>query len=99
MCPILSLASLSVQKSESRIVALGVPQPDRREPEATACQGPRCSWFVPIADEKGQVLAGGCAMALVPTALSGILNVGAALVQMQAPKAQSHNRPYPIGKK
>lgn len=97
MCPILSLATLSRAKPEaSRLVAVGVPQPAQPEPEATGCQGPQCAWFVPIADEKGQVTGGGCAAALIAPALSGLVNIGTAKLAMQGKGAQPGHRPYPV---
>jgi hypothetical protein len=39
--------------------------PDRRgEPDAIACQGPACAWFIVQADEKGNVVGGRCAAAM-----------------------------------
>jgi hypothetical protein len=100
MCPILSIASLSAPKQEaSRIVAVGTPQSASPHiPEATGCQGPQCGWFVPIANEKGEIVTGGCAIALLAPALSGIAasSAMAAQTMMQGKGSIQQHRPYPI---
>jgi hypothetical protein len=102
MCPILSIASLNVPKQESsRIVAVGTPQsasPSPHIPEAIGCQGPQCSWFVSIANEKGEIVSGGCAIALLVPPLSGIAAAStmAAQTMMQSKGPIQQYRPYPI---
>jgi len=82
MCPILSIASLSAPQSASRIVAVGTPQSaSLHVPEATGCQGPQCSWFVSIANENGEIVSGGCAIALLVPPLSGIAASSAMTMQ------------------
>lgn len=69
MCPILTAAAL-VNYKPSAIVTPGLPA---QEPEGHACQGPQCAFFVPLADEQGQVLGGNCAIPLLTiTANNGI---------------------------
>lgn len=77
-CPILTMTSFMPRSKEesSHIVKIGVTTPDQpkaTEPEAIACQGPSCAWFVPIHDAGKGVVSGSCAMALFPTAI-GMLN-------------------------
>lgn len=62
LCPYLTIAGAKGS------ALVGVPASS----EAVACQGPSCMLFVPIADENGRVCSGGCALALLPTALGQI---------------------------
>lgn len=73
MCPLLTSTSLRNAPEPSRIVGAG-GTPTQTEPEAVGCQGPACALFVPIANEKGEICGGGCAVTLLPTALGQIKN-------------------------
>ncbi len=65
LCPYLTIAGL---KQGGGLVGVNIPS----QSEAIGCQGPNCALFVPIADENGRVCSGGCAIALLPTALAQV---------------------------
>lgn len=72
MCPIITAgAMIGQQREQSRLVGLQQP-PSMPDPEAVACQGSACELFVAVADEKGQIIDGHCALALLPQGLSVI---------------------------
>lgn len=90
-CPILSIASLG--KPESKIVTAEGPAD---KPSATACQGQSCMFFKLVANEKGEVVAGECAISLMVSALTagqnaiaqGQLAMMGAFAQLVQPKPQ-----------
>lgn len=75
MCPELTKAAFMAKEvvrltvDKPRVVSAGLEQPPREpEPEAVACQGESCMWFLPIVDESGKVIGGDCAIARNPIA-------------------------------
>ena len=72
ICPLLSVATLAVAQQPASLIVGAGPQAPVPEGHATVCQGPACALFIPIADEKGQIVAGGCAIGLLPTAANTI---------------------------
>ena len=65
ICPLLSMASLSKPVS-----ALVGADGQKQEPEATVCQGPLCALYLPMNDAKGNLIGGGCALALFPMSVN-----------------------------
>lgn len=61
MCPILSAGLLMREKPV-------VAEPGKME--VTACKGVLCAFFLPIANEKGVVVSGGCGVAALPSIVS-----------------------------
>lgn len=82
MCPLLTIAAIKPPESK-RVLAIA----DKQSPEtggfdAVPCAGQVCAWWQPVLDDKGKVAGGGCAMTLMPTAVSmlnGTLREAAAL--------------------
>jgi len=66
LCPILSLATLGAP--QQRIVT---SEPAAQGSRASGCQGPSCMFFKLVANEKGEVVSGDCAIPLLVTALTG----------------------------
>ena len=42
------------------------------EPQFVQCVGKACAFFCPLHDEKGTLVGGGCAVALIPQALMAL---------------------------
>src|SRR3954467_15636213 len=69
MCPYLSIGGLRSAVQPSLIGATGAPL-GTPEGEALSCQGPNCMKFVITGgDEQGRAVSGGCADALLPSAI------------------------------
>lgn len=64
VCPLMSIATLEAPKPGALLVG-GKPP----EPQFVQCVGKACAFFCPLHDEKGQLVGGGCAVALIPQAL------------------------------
>lgn len=78
-------ADIAVEEAEresKRIISGGgVPALVRkRSPEASACQGPSCMWFVPQVGPDGKLTGEGtCAVALAPLAIDQLVAVHGAI--------------------
>lgn len=73
MCPILSMVGLRPPAAPLMVGLVGEPRA-APEGEAVGCQGPHCMWFLSIPNERGVIVGGSCAMALVPTAIVQVQN-------------------------
>lgn len=82
MCPLLTAAALIGLKKPTLVIAGAAPQPE--ESEAVACIRSACQWYVPIADEKGVIRGGNCAVSLLPTSLAQITGEMKGVVQVLA---------------
>ena len=68
LCPILSLGAM---REVSRVVgAMG--QPAIPQGEAMACQGSACALYIAVTGAQGQVVGGGCALAMIPAAMQAV---------------------------
>lgn len=70
-CPILSVATVELPKPNAILVGDQKKQP---EPQFVPCLGKNCALFCPVHDDKGNVVGGGCAIALIPQALMSVNN-------------------------
>lgn len=79
LCPVLTIGLLKPAPEASPLVtASGAPAKPQGSFEVFPCHGPQCAWFMPIANEKGQVLDGKCALPLATAALGNLVQLGVA---------------------
>lgn len=67
VCPLMSTATIELPKPGTILVG-GKPP----EPQFVQCVGKACAFFCPLHDEKGTLVGGGCAVALIPQALMAL---------------------------
>lgn len=70
-CPILSIATVELPKPGALLVG---DQKKPPEPQFVPCLGKSCALFCPVHDAQGNVVGGGCALALMPQALMAVNN-------------------------
>lgn len=87
-CPILSVATVELPKPNAILVGEQRKPP---EPQFVPCLGKNCALFCPVHDEKGNVIGGGCAIALLPQALMSVNNTLLDAVENGAsPEEETH---------
>lgn len=84
VCPIMSVATLEAPKPGALLVG-GKPP----EPQFVQCVKQACAFYCPIQNGNGEVVGGGCAMALIPQALMSLQNTLADLSTDAADAAPS----------
>lgn len=69
ICP-MSMGAARAPEPKSLLTPLPGQQQAQAQPEVMGCQGPACMWFRIITDEKGAVVGGECAVALLSFSIS-----------------------------
>lgn len=69
ICPILTAANLRPPEP-ARVLGIAGQKAAPQAPDAVACQGPVCAFFLPIMDGAGRIAGGNCCIALIPSAVS-----------------------------
>ena len=87
VCPIMSIATIELPKPGAILVGGQKPQ---TEPQFVQCVGKACALFCPLHDEQGNLVGGGCALALIPQSVMNLTHtVADAVVQgADAPEGQ-----------
>lgn len=70
VCPIMSVATIELPKPGAIMVGGKAP-----EPQFVQCVGKACAFFCPLHDEQGNLVGGGCAVALMPQAVMNLANI------------------------
>lgn len=77
MCPVLSAGVVKLPE-RSALVGLDGKPPPSAEPvdmNVIPCQGPSCAWFMRIADERGRLVDGNCAVPLATNGIGGLVSL------------------------
>ena len=74
VCPLMSIATIELPKPGAIMVGGKAP-----EPQFVQCVGKACAFFCPLHDEQGNLVGGGCAVALMPQAVMNLANIMADL--------------------
>jgi len=70
VCPLMSIATIDLPKPGAIMVGGKAP-----EPQFVQCVGKACAFFCPLHDEAGNLVGGGCAVALMPQAVMNLANI------------------------
>lgn len=73
ICPILT-AAVAKAPEPQRVLGLHHQAEKTSGFEVIPCVGTACAFFAPMTDEKGKVLGGECALALIPSSVNMLSN-------------------------
>lgn len=72
ICPIMSSATIEREKLQPPKLTVPGQKPHTANPTFVPCLGTNCAFFVPLMNDKNQVVGGGCGVALFPSAVMGL---------------------------
>ena len=85
VCPIMSIATIELPKPGSILVG---DQKKPPEPQFVQCVGKACALFCPLHDEQGNLVGGGCALALIPQSVMNLTHVVTEAVAVDEPTGE-----------